>query len=1302
MNGFLRLLTAACLGAGAAAAQDVGSGSPNIGIEQRFINAFYRGGFNRLVTLPPLGNVQRFGTDGYRQEFAASGAGAALEGGPRFALIKAGSSLALPPGQTYDVFQMYPGIYTPYLAVGVNTAGYPTMDSQFCTSPTGGTCLYQIFDKKYAFFDFTVPPIAGDTATTFSVRDPFFTRWQTLGGITALGPATSSETAVTAKSGVRATIQTFLLGGLYNITSGNLTGKLFLVGPGLFPYYTLLGQHTGPLGLPISEELSVAGGKFRQNFEGGSLEYGPGIEPVLRPAVGSVTLNANTSTTLRMNLGETLTLRATVLSTLGEPLTDREVSWFTSNSRVVAVAPSGATATIRATGGGSAVVAATTGGKTSPSLNIFVSAPCCQIGEGAPTSAIQQAFQDAAARNRLQVKLPAASPVRRVGLGYVQDLQSTDASARYLLARSDRSPGVFLVTGDLLRAYEAAGGPGGALGYPVSDSTATGRQLFEGGALAGNPVFVVTGAPLARWAQANYETGPLGPPTGAATAVLSSAGSLGRAQNFRSATLYAAETGAVAGRTHAVGGLILSRYAATGGPGGSLGLPASEEYAVAEGMRQEFEGGSIRYAPGDAEAEAVESERKPQVVATPAAVTAGGRVRIAIGGFPPNSSLRVSFTGTQAPAAFNVTTESGAYTWQMPVSAAAPSAAIAIRVQQTGGVAVADGSYTVRSTADARLQLLKVRGDTQTGMPGAVLPAPLVVSLKDEDGSPLAGVAVQFNPSPGAQVISASAVTDERGEASATLRLPATDGVALMTATAARLTTTFSARVAPGALPNFPKQTATGDLAEKGALAAAASSVLRYYQNRGELPSSLGLAEPPLLSQFLKDFCVVDAGGNRLCDGLLTPFGAGEPILNPWRLSAFVGGNLDAAVERAEAQTIRDILAQGAPAILALSLNVDDRPLGAHYVVAIGIDSGGGIEIHDPNPVLNRTSLAAYTSGFPVGSRRYQATLAGLIRLTPRLPSPTGFLVAAQNASLSLTSPSGACGGGFDLAPAAVVTTAGPGNAPQTGKAAIHYCEGGQPVYQLDLSAEGAFQASLTDLGNPGRRTAWNGQGQASYKVSRPATLWETGALAAEIGVGGVLNAASLAPALAPGALASVFGAALSRPGGSLRVEIDGQEAAVVMASPFQLNVQIPLDAQPGSHVLRVLSPYGVAEQAIQIDPVAPAIFRDASRRPTIVHADGKPNSPVNPASRGTAISIYCTGLGAVVPRGALSAAAEPVTVFLQGRPLQPSFAGLAPSLPGVYLVNVALPADLPPSLESSLFLRQGGVDSAPVEISVQ
>jgi len=46
----------------------------------------------------------------------------------------------------------------------------------------------------------------------------------------------------------------------------------------------------------------------------------------------------------------------------------------------------------------------------------------------------------------------------------------------------------YVVAGAMLGQYMALGGPAGALGYPLADATAGGRQTFEHGALAGNPV----------------------------------------------------------------------------------------------------------------------------------------------------------------------------------------------------------------------------------------------------------------------------------------------------------------------------------------------------------------------------------------------------------------------------------------------------------------------------------------------------------------------------------------------------------------------------------------------------------------------------------------------------------------------------------------------------------------------------------------------------------------------------------------------------------------------------------------------
>src|SRR5205085_9934023 len=137
-------------------------------------------------------------------------------------------------------------------------------------------------------------------------------------------------------------------------------------------------------------------------------------------------------------------------------------------------------AVARAVGAGTAIVSAVSEGKVSSTVRISVTAPCCQIGEGAPTPVIQQAIQDAVTRNHLTIALPVKSPAQRVGLGYTQELLSTGTPAtRYLIAKPDPSPSAYVVSGEFLTRYEQLGGAAGALGYPASDSVAGGHQLFQ-------------------------------------------------------------------------------------------------------------------------------------------------------------------------------------------------------------------------------------------------------------------------------------------------------------------------------------------------------------------------------------------------------------------------------------------------------------------------------------------------------------------------------------------------------------------------------------------------------------------------------------------------------------------------------------------------------------------------------------------------------------------------------------------------------------------------------------------------------
>ena len=74
-----------CVSAGAQTI-DVGSGAPTPAIQQLFVQAWARNAFNLQVALPPLGNVKKFGSTGYAQEFSQ----AFIEAEPLGRFIEAG------------------------------------------------------------------------------------------------------------------------------------------------------------------------------------------------------------------------------------------------------------------------------------------------------------------------------------------------------------------------------------------------------------------------------------------------------------------------------------------------------------------------------------------------------------------------------------------------------------------------------------------------------------------------------------------------------------------------------------------------------------------------------------------------------------------------------------------------------------------------------------------------------------------------------------------------------------------------------------------------------------------------------------------------------------------------------------------------------------------------------------------------------------------------------------------------------------------------------------------------------------
>jgi uncharacterized protein (TIGR03437 family) len=151
--------------------------------------------------------------------------------------------------------------------------------------------------------------------------------------------------------------------------------------------------------------------------------------------------------------------------------------------------------------------------------------------------------------------------------------------------------------------------------------------------------------------------------------------------------------------------------------------------------------------------------------------------------------------------------------------------------------------------------------------------------------------------------------------------------------------------------------------------------------------------------------------------------------------------------------------------------------------------------------------------------------------------------------------------------------------------------------------------------------------------------------------IAAVVNAASYAPGVAAGALQTIFGANLA----GAAVSLDGNPLPVSYTDAAQINFYVPPSTPTGPATLVVSAPSGErAARPVDIVSVLPGIFA------------------VRPAGDGY-LEIYCTGLGPL-RAGGLGTTITPV-VFIGAAPVQPLYSGLAPGVPGLYQINVRIPA---------------------------
>ena len=1241
------------------AAITVGQGAPD---PAAFMNAYNRGLFSILVG-PPAAPVQAL----------AGGGGALVQEFPSLANSKVNYALIEPnpnaPVSQSDTLQVYSDLYTFYTTIGAATAGLPTMDTAACPVTTAGTCDYQVFTSDTALFVFSAPTVA-----SYSVADPFYTRWNSGGGIGGvLGVATSAQTAVTSISKAEGTEQSFFGGAIFSYPTGSATPSVYGIVAPVAAAYNNAGGYT-TLGFPASEAFQVnSAGLMRQLFENGRIEWtGTNAPSVLFP-VGEVDITY-ASQGLTLAPGATATISATTLDNRGTVVTGRVITWATTNGAVATVAGNGYTAVVTGVGAGSANIYATSEGKTSLSLVVTVgSSGCCAVGQGAPTPAITQAFQTAIARNLVSVALPAPSPVTRVGNGYVQTFTAANGSgAVYAVALADGSGTAWLLTGSIYAAYLANGGFTGMLGYPASDPLPGGMQEFASGAiLAGSPVQVIPAAIAVRWLALGGSAAGAGPPTSNAAAFSSYSGSKGVSQTFANGAIFGITSATyqgknLSGQAYFSNGLILTRYLALSGPAGALGIPITDTYNDGTELVENFEGGFITLQPGASAAVETFNPANPALTVTPATVVPGGAVHISATGFGPGVTLGFTITGQPA---FSVKAAAGAFQWDVIVAASAKPGVVSVQATAQGTTNTASGAYTVVNAAALLPSLTILSGNLQTALPGSALASPVMVALRDSSGNPIAGAAVSTTASPGATA-TAAAATDQNGLVAVTFRLPSSTGVAVGSVAAGGLAVNFSALSAAGSLQNFPAFTVSG---QQTSFTVALAALLAYLQNVRYLSSPNGAATPTSLTAFL-------AANNGF---VLSE--AGDSIPNPW-IAAFFA-NAGVTLETTTLDHLRDLLNAGSPAIVNLNLAVDGAPSAGASVTAIGVNGDGSIAIVDPNPSFARTSLTDYLNGFSLNGHIVSGKLASIVRFAAVQLSAgaTPFTVASQlSAGEATSSSAGAC---LSVDIVGSVASAG---------ARFQYCDGSQTAYEADfVSAKGA---SLLNLSGPSPAAAVPIPANAALSWSIQGTNGVLSATPASLTVSAVTDAAAFAPALSPGALISIFGSGFA---GAPAVTLGGVPLQVLAVFPFQINAAIPATAVPGNATLQVTGPDGSANSAVTLSATSPGIFQLGSLG-AILNADATLNTPSNPAQRGQFVSIYCTGLGATVSKSGFQTVSAAPALIVNGTTVQPSFAGLVAGFVGLYQVNVTIPSNLPPSLTGAIAIQQGSQTSNTVSVAIQ
>jgi uncharacterized protein (TIGR03437 family) len=180
--------------------------------------------------------------------------------------------------------------------------------------------------------------------------------------------------------------------------------------------------------------------------------------------------------------------------------------------------------------------------------------------------------------------------------------------------------------------------------------------------------------------------------------------------------------------------------------------------------------------------------------------------------------------------------------------------------------------------------------------------------------------------------------------------------------------------------------------------------------------------------------------------------------------------------------------------------------------------------------------------------------------------------------------------------------------------------------------------------------------------------------------------------------------------------------APILYVSATQINAIVPYPVlNPNSNITGGSIPITVINDGafstaftVAVTNTAPGIFsanQSGNGQGAILNSNLSANSANNPAPKGSIISIYATGEGAITPATTtgtifgpslpLPAPIASVSVTIGGQPAMVSYAGEAPTLvDGVLQVNVTVPMNIP-SGNQLVVLTIGGATNTRQSITV-